>query len=188
VAPAWDAALFRAVHHGLHQAALDPFMKALSDPGPWKLPLLGLAAVLLLSRGRRGIGLLLACVLTVTASDQVTSRALKPLFARHRPSVELADTQPLFGVRRTWSFPSNHAVNFFSAGPLVLEAFPRFGGWYFVAAGAVALSRVYVGDHYPSDVVAGAVLGLCIGWLGRKALRRTIATLRRVRGDPSAGP
>jgi undecaprenyl-diphosphatase len=163
-------------------------MKALTDPGPWKLPLLGVAAALFLSRGRRGIGLLFACVLTIAASDQVTARALKPLFHRQRPSVELADTRPLFGVRRTWSFPSNHAVNFFAAAPLVLEAFPRFGGWYFVVAGAVALSRVYVGDHYPSDVLAGAALGLWIGWLGRRGLSRAAASLRRARGDPSAAP
>jgi undecaprenyl-diphosphatase len=188
VPPVWDAALFRAVHHGLHHAVLDPVMRALTDPGPLKLPLLGLGAALFLSRGRRGIGLLLACVLTIAASDQVTARALKPLFHRHRPSVELADTKPLFGVRRSWSFPSNHAVNFFAAGPLVLEAFPRFGGWYFVVAGAVAFSRVYVGDHYPSDVLAGAALGLWMGWLGRKALRRAVASLRRARGGPSAVP
>lgn len=188
MASAWDVALFRAIHHGLHHPALDPVMKALSDPGPWKFPLLGLGALLFLTRGRRGAGILLACVLTVAASDQITTRALKPIFARHRPSVELADAKPLFGVRRTWSFPSNHAVNFFAAGPFVLEAFPRFGGWYFALAGAVALSRVYVGDHYPTDVLAGAGLGLLMGWLGRLALRRVAATVRRARGDPNAGP
>jgi len=188
VAPGWDVALFRAVHQGLRHPALDPVMKALTDPGPWKFPLLGLAAALFLARGRRGGGVLLACVLTVAVSDQVTNRALKPLFARHRPSVELTDTKPLFGVRRTWSFPSSHAVNFFAAGPLVLEAFPRLGGWYFLLAGSVALSRVYVGDHYPSDVAAGAALGLLLGWLGRRALRRAAATARRARGAPSADP
>lgn len=188
MAPGWDVALFRAVHHGLHHPALDPVMKALTDPGPWKVPGFLLGAALFLSRGRRGAGLLLACLLTVATADQVTNRALKPLFARHRPSVELADARPLFGVRRTWSFPSSHAVNFFAAGPLVLEAFPRFGGAYFVVAGAVALSRVYVGDHYPSDVLAGAALGLWIGWLGRKALRRASVSVGRGRGGPSAAP
>jgi len=105
MAPGWDVALFRAIHHGLHHPLLDPLMKALTDPGVWKVPLFTVAAALFLGRGRRGVTALAALVLTVALSDQVTSRALKPLFRRDRPSVELADTKPLFGVRHTDSFP-----------------------------------------------------------------------------------
>ncbi len=189
----WDVALFRAVHHGLRHPLLDPVMKALTDPGVWKVPLFGLAAALLLGRGRRGAAALLALVLTVTVSDQLNNRALKPLFRRPRPSVALADTRPLFGVRHSYSFPSSHAVNFFAAAPLVREAFPGGGVVYLVLASAVALSRVYVGDHYPSDVAVGALLGTWVGWLGRKALRRGLATWEKrslaatITPDPSAG-
>lgn len=87
MAPGWDVALFRAIHHGLHHPLLDPLMKALTDPGAWKIPLFALAAALFLARGRRGAAALLALVLTVAVSDQVTSRALKPFFHRQRPSV-----------------------------------------------------------------------------------------------------
>ncbi len=187
MAPGWDAALFRAVHQGLHHPLLDPVMKALTDPGVWKYPLFALGAALFLARGRRGAAALLALVLTVAVSDQVTSRALKPFFHRLRPSVELPDARPLFGVRHTWSFPSSHAMNFFAAAPLVGEAFPAAGPAYLALAAAVAFSRVYVGDHWPSDVVVGALLGSCIGWLGRRALRRAVATWGR-REAPSATP
>jgi undecaprenyl-diphosphatase len=190
MAPGWDVLLFRAVHHGLRHPALDPVMRFLTEPGPLKLPLFGLAAGIFLARGRRGALALLACVLTITVSDQVNSRAVKPLFRRMRPSVELADTRPLFGVRRTYAFPSSHAVNVFAAAPLVRELYPRGGIVYLGVASAVALSRVYVGDHWPSDVLAGAALGLWIGWLGRKALRRVLATAawRSGGGAPSGGP
>lgn len=181
MAPAWDVALFRAIHHGLHHPLLDPLMKMLTDPGVWKAPLFTAAAALFLARGRRGVMALGALVLTVALSDQVNSRGLKPLFRRERPSVALADTKPLFGVRHTDSFPSSHAVNFFAAAPLVREAFPAAGAAYLVLASAVAFSRVYVGDHYPSDVIVGALLGTVIGWLGRKALRRALATWERRR-------
>jgi undecaprenyl-diphosphatase len=181
MAPGWDVALFRAIHHGLHHPLLDPLMKALTDPGVWKAPLFTIAAALFLGRGRRGVTALAALVLTVALSDQVTSRALKPLFRRERPSVELADTKPLFGVRHTNSFPSSHAVNFFAAAPIVCEAFPSANVAYLLLASAVAFSRVYVGDHYPSDVIVGALLGTAIGWLGRRALRRALATWERRR-------
>jgi undecaprenyl-diphosphatase len=179
MAPGWDVALFRAIHHGMHHPILDPVMKALTDPGVWKFPLFALAATLFLTRGRRGATALAALVLTVTVSDQATSRVLKPFFHRPRPSVALADTRPLLGVRHTWAFPSSHAMNFFAAAPLVAEAFPAAGPAYLVLAGAVAFSRVYVGDHWPSDVVVGALLGSCIGWLGRRALRRAGVTWER---------
>ena len=48
MAPSWDVAVFRAIHHGWHHPALDPAMKALTDVGPWKLPLLALMAILIL--------------------------------------------------------------------------------------------------------------------------------------------
>ena len=190
MAPGWDTALFRAIHHGLRHPALDPVMKFLTEPGSWRLPLFGLGAALFLARGRRGAVALLFCAATVAVSDQVNSKGLKPLFRRPRPSVELADTKPLFGVRRTNAFPSSHAVNFFAASAFVRELYPRGGIAFLGLASAVALSRVYVGDHWPSDVLAGAALGLWIGWLGRRAMRRAWASVsaRGGGGAPSGGP
>src|SRR6266850_7171381 len=124
MAPAWDTALFRLIHHGLRHPALDPVMKALTDPGRWTIPLFSLAAVIMLTRRRRGLIALIVLALTVTASDQLSSKVLKPIFHRPRPSVELADTRPLFGVRHSYSLPSSHATNFFAAAPVVSALFP----------------------------------------------------------------
>ena len=173
----WDAALFRAIHHGLHHPWLDPVMMALTDVGPWKIPLLALIAVLLLLRGRRGAIAVVVLALTITAADQLSSHVLKPIFHRARPSVSLHDTRPLFGVRTSWSFPSTHASNFFSAAPVIAAAVPQAAIAAYALATAVSLSRVYVGDHYPSDVLGGAILGLFLGFLGRKAFLRAERSL-----------
>lgn len=184
---AWDAALFRAIHLGLHHAALDPIMMTLTDPGRWKIPILVLTGACFLTRGARGALALVVLVATLAASDQLSSKVLKPIIKRPRPSVALADSRPLFGVRRSHSFPSTHAVNFTAAIPIMADVFPRAGAPYAVVASLVCLSRIYVGDHYPTDVIGGAVLGLGLGWLGRRAFRRLVETLARRRARHPGG-
>ncbi|TMQ60410.1 MAG: phosphatase PAP2 family protein [Candidatus Eisenbacteria bacterium] len=202
----WDAALFRAIHHGMHHRWLDPVMMALTDPGRWKVPLLALFALVFLLRGRRGAIAVVVLSLTIAASDQLSSHVLKPVFRRARPSVSLHDAKPLFGVRTSWSFPSSHASNFFAAAPVAAAAIPQAAIPAYALASVVSLSRIYVGDHYPSDVLGGAILGLFLGFLGRKAFFRSErsilgrarapagvdegTSIRQSRGEraPSGGP
>ena len=168
----WDLALFRAIHLGLHNPALDPVMKALTDPGPWKIPLLVLVGALFLTQRARGVLGLLVLALTLTVSDQLSAKVIKPIVKRPRPSVVVQDSRPLFGVRRSYAFPSVHAVNFSAAVPLVATILPPAAVPAAVVAGLVCFSRIYVGDHWPSDVFAGILLGLALGMLGRKAFLR----------------
>ncbi len=184
--PDWDVAVFRAIHHGMRHPWLDPIMAWLTDPGPLKVPLLLLIALLFLLRGRRGAIGLLVLSLTIGAGDQLSSHVLKPLFKRPRPAVTLRDTLPLFGVRNSKSFPSTHATNFFAAAPVVSAVFPHVTVFAYVYAAAVCFSRIYVGDHYPFDVLGGAALGLTLGFLGRRAYFRLVRTLLGRRVAPTA--
>ena len=172
-------------------------MVFLSDPGKWKIPILVVFGALFLTRRSRGVIGLLTLVLTLAISDQLSAKVLKPIFHRERPSVALADTQPLFGVRRSYAFPSVHATNFTAAVPVVATVFPSALIPVATVAALVSVSRIYVGDHWPSDVLGGAVLGLLIGLLGRVALLRLDEGWRRYRsrarpspnvGAPSGGP
>ncbi len=192
----WDVALFRAIHLGLHHPALDPVMKAFTDPEGWKIPILVAFGGLFLTRRLRGLLAVLVLAATLTVSDQVSSKVIKPLLKRPRPSVELADARPLFGVRRSYAFPSGHATNASAIAPIFAAVFPPAAVVaYGVVAGLVCFSRVYVGDHWPSDVLGGIALGLAIGFLGRAAFLRLAATISRARagrpeeagGVPSAG-
>ena len=183
---AWDLALFRAIHLGLHHPALDPIMMAFTDPGRWKLPLLALVVVLFLTRRARGALALLVLALTLTVSDQVSAKVIKPIVKRPRPSVVVADSHPLFGVRRSYAFPSVHAVNFSAAVPIVATVFPAATIPAAAVAALVCFSRVYVGDHWPSDVLAGIILGLGLGLLGRKAFLRLEQNARRWLKPPAA--
>lgn len=189
---AWDEAVFRAIHLGLHHPALDPVMRALTDPGPFKIPLLVGLGIAFLTRRTRGVVGVLILAATIAVADQTSAKVLKPIFKRARPSVVLADAKPLFGVRHSYAFPSVHATNLFAAAPILGAVFPPARVAAYVLAAAVSFSRVYVGDHWPSDVIGGAALGLFLGWLGRRALFRVERSLsarrERAGGEPSAGP
>ncbi len=183
----WDVAIFRAIHHGMHQPWLDPVMAWVTDPGVLKFPILATVGLLFLLRGRRGAIGLLVLALTIAAGDQLSSHVLKPLFNRPRPAVALPDTRPLFGVRVSKSFPSTHAVNFFAAAPVVSAVFPPVTVYACAYAAVVCFSRIYVGDHYPSDVLGGMLLGLALGFLGRRAYRRAVRTALGSREVSAAG-
>ena len=97
---------------------------------------------------------------TVTvASSYAVSTTVKLVVRRPRPDV--ADLPPLMGTRTQLSFPSSHAVTSFTA----VRAFGAPGLW--ALALPMAVSRLYLGVHYPSDVTAGAALGTFLGGFGR---------------------
>jgi undecaprenyl-diphosphatase len=121
-------------------------------------------------------------VLAVVLSDLVAI-GLKQLFDVERPSVRYTEPEPLVRAPTDLSFPSGHAATSFASAALLAWAAPRFALPLYVLAGAIAFSRVYVGVHYPLDVLAGAALGLLVA----TALRLLPATLRGSQRAPRAG-
>lgn len=181
---AWDEATFRQIHLAWRHPALDPIFRALTDPGKLLLPLLLVLVGLFWMQRRRGLVGLLVLAATITVSDQTSAKLLKPIFHRARPSVVVADSEPMFGVRGSYSFPSVHATNAFATAFVLDAVFPGSRPAFFALATLVSYSRIYVGDHWPSDTLAGALLGSLIGLGGRIVFVRLA---RRVGGTPSAG-
>ena len=125
-------------------------------------------------------GVLVLTVLVVSVAD-LAARGLKEIFDVERPSVRYAAPKSLVPAPHDHSFPSGHAATSF-AGTTVLTAYaPRMWPAWFLLAVAIAFSRVYVGVHYPLDVVAGAVLGVVT------ALLLLAVDRRRSRGGMQAG-
>ena len=161
-----DRSLFYFCHQGLRNWFFDTILPFITDLNrkPIALVIVGILWLLLLTKGgRHGRIAALLLIPTITLSDQLNSSVLKFLIERARPCHELANVHLLVGCGSGYSFPSSHAVNNF-AGAIVLAYFiPRWTWAFFAFAALVAFSRVYVGVHYPSDVIGGAIIGLTIG-------------------------
>ncbi len=135
-------------------------------------PLILAAVCLLLARGgARARRVLLFAALAVTLSDVTGASVLKPWVARPRPFVAVPAEHALMGAGG-YSFPSNHAANCFAACVVLGLAYRRWLRPLLGLAATVAFSRVYVGVHYPSDVVAGTLLGAAVGLLATRLLER----------------
>jgi undecaprenyl-diphosphatase len=115
-------------------------------------------------------------VLLLTASSvalaDLSARGLKDIFDVERPSTRYAIPKPLVRAPTDPSFPSGHAATSFAAATILSLAVPRLTPLWVLLAAAIAFSRVYVGVHYPLDIVGGAILGISIALITRAIDRR----------------
>ena len=101
-------------------------------------------------------------ITTAVTSLLVTDVLLKPFIERVRPS-PMMGAWVMIPIDRSFSFPSGHATMAFALATVLAAQEPKFRRWFYGLAVLVALSRVYLGVHYPSDVIFGAFLGWGIG-------------------------
>jgi undecaprenyl-diphosphatase len=106
-------------------------------------------------------------VLVADAVADLLSRLGKLLVHRHRPFVH-----QLGPATTTHSFPSGHTATSFACAVVLASLAPRLRVPCFVLAVLIAFSRLYNGDHFPLDVLAGAVLGLLVGAVVLRVSRR----------------
>lgn len=167
-----DQDLFLLIHLGAQHPWLDAIAPLLRNKIFWT-PLYAFLLFYLWYNARRWfLPVVIAAATLVAACDMISSRVVKPSFGRLRPCNELVlkdQVRPLVRCGSGFSFTSSHATNHFGVATFLVFGLGFLQGrwrrlWYLWAA-AIALSQVYVGVHYPGDILVGAMLGTLLGAL-----------------------
>lgn len=174
----WDEAAFHALN-GLAWPWLDAVFVAASSREFGAVALVGFMGLLAVRLRRAAVLPIVQLAVAFGVSDSMGARVLKPAFARLRPNFALSDAvRVLSPAANVGSMPSLHAANAFAVAVVVTMAWPRAGLVALPVAGLIAVSRVGVGVHWPSDVLAGALYGALVGVLVVLGARRAVARLR----------
>ena len=154
------------INDTLSNPIFDLFFTTITNEHIWAIPALIGLVTLIVRGGKRGkiaAGLLL---ITAIATDKTVVEIIKPAIGRLRPSHALADTVNLLVPKGgRYGFVSAHAANIFVGTTILSYFYDQWKKPLLFLAFSVALSRVYVGVHYPGDVLFGGLFGYGMAWL-----------------------
>ncbi len=165
-----DIEAFKALN-GIHNVFFDEFMWLVSGKFAWLLMCATLLYITFKKDWRSGLIVVILLSLTIALSDQMASGVIKHTVERLRPT----RTESLIPIVHTvkgyiggmYGFVSSHAANSFGAAILLSLLFKNksFGVAIFCWAALLSYSRIYLGVHFPGDILGGAVVGLLMGYL-----------------------
>lgn len=182
----FEANIVLWIQENLRVGFLNPVMQAITTLGDGGVFWIILSVLLLLFKKTRKVGL--CCSLGLIFDLLVVNIAIKPLVARIRPYEILKEITILTHQPGDHSFPSGHSAGSFACAWAFFRAYKKkWGVPALVLAALIALSRLYVGVHYPTDVIGGIVIGIIVGELGyhvgkkiwRVVIRKRKAVRRR---------
>lgn len=160
-----DLSIFYFFNHTLSSGVLDKFFSIITNVNNWYIAYIILLCISIFKGGSKGKIAALGVIILILVSDQTGYHILKEMVKRIRPCNALTDAIIPLGCTGSYSFPSNHALNNFAAATFYYRLYPNLKWILFTVASLVSISRVYLGLHYPSDILGGALLGIIFGYI-----------------------
>ncbi len=168
----WDTYVFLKINTQWTNSFLDSVFPWWREANAWVPLYLFFVVFALLNFKQKAVPWILFVVVTLVLTDQISSTLIKNWVARPRPCRDpfLADQVRLIlnTCSGAYSFPSSHAANHFGFAVFIFMTLKpvvkKWGYWLLIWAATICYGQVYVGVHYPVDVLCGGVLGSLIGY------------------------
>ena len=161
-----DRKILYFINDSLSNPIFDLFFVTITNEDLWAIPVI-IGIIILAFKGGNRARIAIGLTLIATGlSDLTVVEVIKPTIARLRPSHTLGDTiNILIGKGGKYGFVSAHAANIFCATTILSYFYDQWKKPLFFLALSVSISRVYVGVHYPGDILFGGLYGYGMAWL-----------------------
>jgi len=161
-----DRKILYLINDYLSNPIFDIFFVTITNEDLWAIPVI-IGILILAFKGGNRARIAIGIILIATGlTDLTVVEVIKPAIARLRPSHTMGDTiNVLIGRGGKYGFVSAHAANIFCATTILSYFYDQWKRPLFFLAVSVSISRVYVGVHYPGDVLFGGLYGYGIAWL-----------------------
>jgi undecaprenyl-diphosphatase len=169
---ALDARIFLAINHLPHSHPVNRFFYSLTLAFQAVLPWYGEMGLAILRRRKSAKQVLRENIVPLLITSTLVEMVIKPYFRRRRPFITIIQAIVIGKKPGSWSFPSGHSAGAFAGAWLLNQSSPKWSLPRYITAALVAFSRIYLGDHYPGDVVSGSLFGLLFAMFFRAVTRR----------------
>lgn len=168
-----DQYLFLKINQSGQNIYFDTVLPFARTPVFWAPVYLFLLVFIFINFGKKSWWWVCGFLLNVSLTDIISSKIIKPLVARPRPCMDEYFSEKVRllvnGCGANGSFTSSHAANHFGIAMFLIITLKHFLPKYiylaFVWAAVISYAQIYVGVHYPTDIIGGALVGLFTGWI-----------------------
>ena len=181
----FDKWLFTKINQSSANSLFDTILPFFREPLVWIPLYLFFILYAIYNFPKKALAWIIGMGLTATTTDIISSRIIKPFIGRKRPcnDVEMIDTIRLLisNCGQNGSFTSSHAANHFGIAMFIYITMRNIWGNYtylfFIWAALISYAQVYVGVHYPFDILGGAIVGCSAGYFIAKIFTKKIGSI-----------